>query len=225
MIQIAPGIEAGVIKFSERRCPRIAAWMILPGEGGTIACSLGYFQRRASLRNQWIDGEGGRSIELSSVGGLGGVVVSVVKDGVETECRLPEGQAGALLRYFMMDVGNDAAAYEGFDCYAFASLMTDSLFMPDAPPFDFEDRPAKPGEIVVAANGPELPGSIRHWALCVGDDAYLSKLGQTGQGAQALLDITDRQGMLTLYECDRTFVATRRMDAPPWDDGRWPLRV
>jgi len=163
-------------------------------------------------------------MDLRQIGQLAGVGVSVVEDGKESECALRGNHAGALLTYFMMDVAHDPARYRDFDCYAFASLLSDSAFMPAEPPFAFDPGAAQAGDIVVAADGAELPSSIRHWALCLGRGLFISKLGQTGHGAQALLEITDEGGMLSLYGCDRLFVASRTPDAPPWNGARWPVR-
>ena len=222
VVQIAPGAKAGKIKYSDRRCDRLASWMILSGDGGTIACSLSYFQRRASLPGRWIARDNGQRIPLPRAGELEAVTISIVENGLESECRLPHAQARALLRYFMMDIGRNEAGYRGFDCYAFVSLLTDSVLRPEAPPFEFEERDATAGDVVAAANGPDLPGDIRHWALCVGEDLFISKFGATGHDAQALVEITDKAAMLSLYDCHRMLVATKMADAPPWDHARWP---
>jgi len=225
VIQIATGVTAGRIKYSGRRCDRIASWMILPGIGGTISCSLSYFQRRASLPERWIARGNAQRLPLERVGELEAVTIGLLENGIESECRLPDAQARALLSYFMMDVGRDPEGHYGFDCYAFVSLLTDSVHRPEAPPFDYEAREARVGDVVVAARGPHLPGGIRHWALSLGNDLFLSKFGKSGQGAQALLETTDGQALLSLYDCDHMLVATRRPDAPPWDRGRWPLKA
>jgi hypothetical protein len=137
---------------------------------------------------------------------------------------LPDSSARALLSYFMMDIGRNEAGYRGFDCYAFVSLLTDTVFLPEAPPFEYEERDATVGDVVAAATGPHLPGSIRHWALCVGKDLFISKFGATGHDAQALVETTDKAAMLSLYDCDRMLVARKAAGAPPWDASRWPAR-
>jgi hypothetical protein len=222
-MQIAPGAKAGKIRYSGRRCDRLASWMILPGDGGTITCSLSYFQRRASLPGRWIARENGQRIPLRRLGELEAVTISIVENGLESECRLPDAQARALLGYFMMDIDRNEAGYRGFDCYAFVSLLTDSMLRPEAPPFEYEERDAKVGDVVVAANGPDLPGSIKHWALCVGENLFISKFGATGLDAQALVETTDRAAILSLYDCDRMLVARKVADAPPWDRARWSV--
>jgi hypothetical protein len=123
-----------------------------------------------------------------------------------------------------MDVCHDEAGYDGFDCYAFVSLLTNSLFRPADPPFQYEGRKPRPADVVVVANGSALPASIQHWALCLGEDLFISKFGKTGRGARALLETTDAAAMLSLYQCDRIMVAARRADAPAWDRDRWPVR-
>jgi len=222
VIQIVPGIPAGRIKYAGRSCRRLTSSMILPGAAGTIACPLPYFQRRASMSQGWIATDDGRRLHLGHVAGLDSVAVTIVENGLESESRLPVRQADALLAYFRMDVPRHEASYDGFDCYAFVSLLTDSVLKPEDPPFDFEEGALKAGDVVVVARGPELPHGIRHWALCVGEDVFISKFGRTGDGAQALVEATDGQAMLSLYDCDRMLIARRKADALPWDAARWP---
>ena len=224
VIQVVPGLTAGQLRYAHRRCWRIASWMILPGDRGTIACPLNYFQHRASLRGRWLDRLNGQRLELRGVGALEAVTISVIAHGVEREVALPGGQAAAILEYFLMDIRRDEAGYHGFDCYAFVSLVTNTLYDPSSPPFDYEARPATPGDVVVFARGSDLPHGIRHWALCVGENLFLSKFGQAGHGAHALLETTDAEAIVTLYECDRFLVARRKAHAPPWNRGPWPAR-
>gem|GEM_PF-1787954 len=224
VIQIAPGNPGGQINYAGRSCQRLASWMILPGERGTIASPLSYFQTHASLPEGWIAGEDGQPIPLWNVAQLEAVAVTVVENGAERDCGLPESESGRLLRFFMMDVSHHEASYEGFDCYAFVSFLTDALCRPAEPPFAFEEGRAQGGDVVVvAASGESLPGGIRHWALCVGPDLFISKFGKTGDGAQALLEATDLGAMLALYDCDRALIARKMADAPPWDHWRWPI--
>jgi hypothetical protein len=223
VIQLVPGNPAGQINYAGRSCRRIEAWMILPGERGTIASPLNYFQRRASLPEGWIAAEDGEPIPLWNVAGLEAVAVTVVEEGGERECGLPEFETAALLRYFMMDIPRHEPSYVGFDCYAFVSCLSNALYRPEDPPFAFEDGVPQAGDRIVVASGAHLPGAIRHWALCVGPDIFISKFGKTGDGAQALLEATDMQAMLSLYDGDRALIARKRAEAPPWDDWRWPI--
>ena len=113
-----------------------------------------------------------------------------------------------------MDIGRNEAGYVGFDCYAFVSFLTNSAFRPENPPFEYHEGCARVGDIVAVANGPNLPDSIKHWAMCVGDDLFLSKFGKTRYGAQAFVETTQRQAMLSLYDCDRVLVMKKSVDAP-----------
>lgn len=224
VIQIHSGNTAGEIMIAGRRGDKIAAWMILPGDVGTLACPLNYFQERASLRGGWITSDDGQRIVLQRAAGLDSVTVTILENGRESECGLPDQQERALLNYFMMDIAHNEAGYAGFDCYAFVSFLTNSAFRPESPPFEYVERHARAGEIIAVTNGPNLPESIKHWALCVGQDLFISKFGNTGDGAQALVETTGKQAMLSLYSCDRALVAKKKVDAPPWDCERWPRR-
>jgi len=62
-----------------------------------------------------------------------------------------------------------------------------------------------------------LPQSIKHWALYLGDDIYLSKFGRSGEGTQSLVEITNLDGMMALYDCQHVFIACPDSEAEPWD--------
>ena len=216
VIQIHPAVCVGQIVVDDRRAAKIASYMILPKESGTIACPLNYFQEHASFREGWINDDSGHRTALNHVGGLTGVTVTVLRDGRESDCGLSDDLKRRLLGYFQMDMVHDDR-HRSFDCYAFVSFLTNSAFTPKAPPFEYEDRRPSVGEIVALTKDAELPDSIRHWALCVGEDLFVSKFGKSGDGAQALVEITNEQAMLALYDCGHALVANRTRGGAPWN--------
>ena len=143
VIQVFSGTVAGQIAIADRYADKIAAWMILPGDGGTIACPLNYFQEHASLRQGFIIGDDRQRIALRHVGGLDRITVTILENGREFECGLPHHQQTALLNYFKMDIGRNEAGYVGFDCYAFVSFLTNSAFRPENPPFEYHEGCAR----------------------------------------------------------------------------------
>ena len=221
VIQIHSGVYCGQIAVADRRARRMASWMILPGANGTLACPLNYFQEHASLPEGWIADDKGKRIDLGDARQIVSMTVTVTENSRESECALAENLKTNLLSYFMMDIVHNERRYNGFDCHAFVSLLTNTEFRAAAPPFHYEQRNATAGDIVALSDGPALPNSIKHWALCVGDNHFISKFGRAGNGAQALLETTDQEAMLSLYECNRVLIATRRGDARPWDGTRY----
>lgn len=73
------------------------------------------------------------------------------------------------------------------------------------------------GEIVVLANKNSLPDSIKHWAIYLGDNQYLSKFGRSGEGASSLITIMDLEGMIYLYESTLIYIAKPKSEAKPWE--------
>ena len=106
--------------------------------------------------------------------------------------------------------------YRDFDCYAFVSLLSDVNFNPKNPEFDYIYNDPSVGDIVVLAESDNLPESINHWALYLGDDRYISKTGRSGQGTQSLVEIINLQGMLDLYRSNKLFIAKPQNNAKQW---------
>jgi hypothetical protein len=192
--------------------------MILPEENGTLACPLNYFQEHASLPGGWIADDKGQRINLGRAKEIVSITVTVTENSQESECALAVSLKTNLLGYFMMDIVHNEDRYNGFDCQAFVSLLTNTEFRPEAPHFDYQQGNARAGDIVALSDGSALPGSIKHWALCVGENHFISKFGKTGNDTQALLETTDKQAMLSLYECSHVLIATRKSNARPWND-------
>jgi hypothetical protein len=223
VIQARLGDVTHQIEIGGRHASSIPAWTILPKREGTIACPLIYFQEQASLPNQWIRKDDGQKEKLDNIKELNAFTLTIFDTVGERECPLPERLKNRLLRYFIADIAQNRDRYVGFDCYAFMSFLTDTAFQPESPPFTFEERDPRPGEVVVFAAGPDLPNSIKHWALSVGEGLFLSKFGQTVKEAQALIEVTDTEAPLRLYDCDCVLVATRQANAPRWNPRLWEL--
>jgi hypothetical protein len=89
--------------------------------------------------------------------------------------------------------------------------------IPETPCFTFFERKPDIGEIVSLIKGDGLPESIKHWALYLGEDLFLSKFGKSSGNTDAHIAVMDITGMHKLYNADYIFTATPSEDAPKWD--------
>jgi len=220
VLQIEPGaFTTGKISVGNKYADTRVSHIVMPkGNGSTIHCPLHYFQEHASLRQRSIwDVDKKESIPLNGVANLKHVIVTVLTNGTESECRLPYAYKARLLEYFTLDICHDVERFREFDCYAFASLLADVRYCRPCPPFDFSEvNTPRAGDIVAMSDGGTLPDSIQHWALCLADDLYLSKFGRSGCGADRFVHVTDLGTMMHLYDCTKKVLARPREGAGPW---------
>ncbi len=217
VIQVLPDLKWGQIQIDDRKAQKIAAYVILPDYGtSTISCPINYFQENASLPDQWIKDDKGKLLQLGNLGNITRFLLTISTATTETICRIPTSYESRLCEYFTLDISHNESLYTGFDCYAFVSFLANTVYSPTSPPFDYSQVAPSTGDIVVISDGTNLPNSIKHWALCIGDDMYLSKLGKTGMGSQSLVEVLNLNDMKHLYKCTQYFVASLHNNTSPW---------
>jgi hypothetical protein len=62
-----------------------------------------------------------------------------------------------------------------------------------------------------------LPRSIKHWVMYLGDDLYLSKFGRSGEGTESHVMVMNLEGMKFLYNCKKNYTAKPKLNAEAWD--------
>jgi hypothetical protein len=219
VIQICPQELAGETTVNGKKFKRTAAFVFLPNSkpGTTISCPLNYFQESCSITQKWIKSDSGQRIKLESLDQLSKVIITKKVDGIESEIYLPEFFSKKLFDYFALDINNNLVAYKGFDCYALQSLLSDVKMYPPNPTWDYKDISPSLGDIIVLSTDKNIPDSIKHWALSLGEDLYLSKFGRSGEGADSQVTIMNLEGMTLLYECKCCYVVTPIENAEIWD--------
>ena len=218
VIQVLPDIQCGQIEIEGRRAQKVAAYVILPNSNNTtISCPINYFQEYASLSGQWIVNDEGNQLHLDFLGSVSHFLLTISTANVETVCKIPSSYERRLCEYFMLDIPHNEQLYTGFDCYAFVSFLVNAVYCPKSPPFDYSQTVPTVGDIIAISDGTALPNSIKHWALCIGDDKYLSKFGRTGMGAQSIVEVINLNEMKKLYSCTQCFVASAHTNAAQWN--------
>lgn len=217
LLQITPETPFGPVQVDNRQYNRTAAYIYIPATPGNILCPLNYFQENVSLPEKWIRDDRGAKLKLENINSLRSVVVTELRNNLESKLDIPIEYQNRLLDYLNLDIFHNQEKFKGFDCYAFVSFIANVKYYLKSPEFDYEDREPKAGEFTVLSNSPGLPESIKHWALYLEIGHYLSKFGLTGPGAQSLLEVMDLQGMKYLYQSNYLFVATPKPNAPKWD--------
>jgi len=194
---------------------RTASYIFLPNSkpGTAISCPLNYFQDSCSISEKWIKNDHGHKMKLENLNQLSKVVITKKVDGVESEICLTESFSKRLFDYFNLDL----SFYKGFDCYALQSLLSNVGMHLPSHPWDYEDISPSLGDIIVLSSNKDLAYSIKHWALSLGDDLYLSKFGRSGEGADAQVIIMNLEGMKLLYESSYCYIATPNTNAKIWD--------
>lgn len=211
-------IKIGKTTVYGKEAYRSTVFVFIPnGSGSTISCPLNYFQESVSLPEKWILNDSKEKIEISKTDNFKRIIVTKKTNGIEEIIELPNEYSKRLFDYFMLDVSHNEYLYKGFDCYAFASSIVNVKYHPLSPDFDYKVSPPSIGDIVVLSNGNNLPESIKHWAIFLGNNQYLSKFGRTGEGTSSLLTVMDLEGMKFLYESNLTFIATPKANAKVWE--------
>lgn len=219
VLQVNPVSHIGGVKIEGRIRPRVEAGVFIPkdGDGNFIWCPFNYFQEHASLKDKYIKDDSNNKMALEYVDSLKEVIVTKAQIGHETEIPLSADYKRKLLEYLKFDIQHYTQAFQGFDCYAFVSLLSDVKFFPSSPEFNYEPNEPTIGDIIVLAKSKDLPDSIQHWVLYLGNDCYLSKFGKSDGTASSLLEVMNLDGMKYLYEASYHFVATPKPGARKWD--------
>lgn len=226
VLQIAPQIKAGDVQIENRQVNRIAALVYIPkSDQGNIFCPLNYFQQSASVPEKWILDDHGQKFHLDGIESVYTMTVSELKNGSENRLEIPVSYQNRLFEYFKLDVTHNENTFRGFDCYAFISFIANVKYFPQKPEFNYENRAANQGEFVVLANNLALPESIKHWALYLGNDYYLSKFGKSGLGSDSLLNVMDLSGMKYLYQSNYIFTAVPIIGVRNWDGFRFEENI
>lgn len=220
VLQILTDVRIGKTTVNGKEAYNTCGYVFIPkpdNPGYYISCPLKYFQQSVSLPEKWILDDSGNKIHLNNTDKFTKVIITKKINGKEEIIDLPEEYSGRIMNYFNLDIPHNDQKYKGFDCYAFASLIVNVKYYPLSPDFEYQDKLPKTGDVVVLANGTDLPESIMHWAIFLGDNQYLSKFGRSGEGAESLLTIMDLEGMKMLYNCKLKYVALPKAKAKKWE--------
>ncbi len=220
VLQILPQETSGIIRVNGKEALRTYAEVYIPNSkpGLTISCPLNYFQDSVSLLEKWIIYDSSDTINLDGIDNLNKVIVTIKINDEERIIPIPINYSKRLLDYFKLDILNNPDSYRRFDCYALNCLLANVKINDITPEFEYIKKNLEVGDfIVLVPNDHILPDSIKHWALYLEDNLYLSKFGKSGEGKQSHLAIMDLEGMMTLYKCDISYVAKPQNQAKPWD--------
>ncbi len=219
VLQICPEELTGETEINRKKYRRMAAFIFLPNSkpGTTISCPLNYFQESCSIPGKWIENDIGKKLKLDNLDKLNTVIVTKKNHGKEEKIDLADNVSLKLFDYFNFDVERNLDKYKGFDCYALQSLIRNVKFFPPDPSWDYDKTNPKIGDVVVLSTDESLPDSIKHWAIYLGEDLYLSKFGRSGEGAQSQVTIMNLEGMMILYDCKFSYSAYPKQHAKPWD--------
>lgn len=218
ILQILPENEWGYVQIKGKKAPKTFASVFIPkSEKGYYNCPLNYFQNSVSLTEKWIINDNTqKKIVLNNINNLKRVIITIKTNDKEKKVKIPMSISERLLDYFKLGVNLNPEKFKGFDCYAFVSFLANVRYNPKCPDFEYYEKSPRKGDIVGLANNHNLPDSIQHWALYLGNNQYISKFGKTGEGAECLVHILTLEGMNTLYDCEFLYVATPKEDAEPF---------
>lgn len=218
VLQIVPDLPCGQMEVDGRVAPRITGMVYIPKTAPYyIHCPLNYFQESASLSGKWILDDKHNKLKLEFIDNLNEVIITQLVNNNESIINIPSDYNKRLFKYFKLDICHNTNNFKGFDCYAFISLIANVKYFPKSPEFTYEKKEPSVGDFIVLTVNDSLPDSIKHWALYLGNNRYLSKFGRSGEGAQSLLEIMDLKSMKTLYQCEFMFIAKPKIDAREWD--------
>lgn len=219
VMKVLPDVIAGDVQIAGKQYPSVVALMFLPNSPWLpISCPLNYFQTHCSIPKKFIIDDSSIERTLNGINTLNKVILTVkLLDEDEKRINISELVSSKLLEYFKYDIQRNTIQFKGFDCYALQSLLSNVKYCKENPPFDYRMSNPNPGDVVVLATDEGLPDSIKHWALYLGGDLYLSKFGRSGEGSESLVSVMTLKGMMLLYDCKLSFTATAKLDAAPWD--------
>ena len=215
VIQINPLADAAEVIVNQRAARRKQVFVYIPRMDGTqIFCPLNYFQDSFSLREQWFYNDAHQKTALDGIDNLREVVISEKKCDLESVVNISDLVKCNLYRYFYEEL----AKKSGFDCHAFACFLFDLKCIPEAPCFTWSKREPNIGDVVSLSDDGFIPDSIKHWAIFLGGDLYLSKFGKSSGSKQPDVEVMDISGMHTLYGTSNLHVAIPSQNAPKWDE-------
>ncbi len=219
VLQILPKLEGYSMQIHGKLAQRTLAIIFFPDSkhGQSIKCPLTYFQESCSLPEKWILNDDSQKIHLNDIDKLQRVIITKKIEERENILPISNNYAARLLDYFRLDICHNTDSFIGFDCLDFVSLLADVKHCPENPEFEYFEQEPSMGDIIVLANNRKLPNSIKHWALYLGEDLYLSKFGRSGEGSQSFVDIMDLKGMMYLYDCEFLYLARPKVHAKPWN--------
>lgn len=208
----------GELEINGKKFKPTTAFIFLPDmkPGTTIFCPLNYFQESSSIPEKWIQDDLGQKLKLNNLDKLNTVIITKKNRGKEEKINLSDNVSRKLFDYFNFDVERNLDKYGGFDCYALQSLIGNVKFFPPDPSWDYQKIDPKIGDVVVLSTDENLPDSIQHWAIYLGEDLYLSKFGRSGEGVQSQVAIMNLEGMMLLYDCKFSYSAHPKHDSKPW---------
>lgn len=219
VLQICSQEFAGETTINGKSYRRTAAFIFLPGSGTgtTISCPLNYFQESCSIPQKWIQNDQGTRISLTNIDKLSRVVITKKTKSAEEKINISESVSNRLFNYFKLDVEHNSILFKGFDCYAFQSFLGNVIYFPRNPSWDYKEVKPEIGNCIILTTDEKLPESIKHWAVYLGEDMYLSKFGRGGEGAQALVTVMTLEGMKYLYDCKKMYTAYPKLNAQAWN--------
>jgi hypothetical protein len=218
VIQFFPGVLIGRIDVANKVAKTNLAQVFIPKPNSNndyYSKSLDDYLNDVFLSDGYLLDDNGQQKRVE-VGDLNKVIITKKIDNNEIIIDLPDQVEKKLLEYLILDVSHKGIEYQGFDCYAFVSYVYNIEYNTINPGFNFSLFPPQIGDVVVLCTSEFLPNDIRHWAIFLGDDIYLSKFGKSGYGAKAPIAIMDLFGMCYLYEANKVFVAKPEKKARKW---------
>lgn len=220
VLQVTDRMSICKIKVNNHISQMVEVVVYIPkkDDGTYYSCTLDYFQKSASLKERWITDDTNKRLDLGCIEQLNEVVVTLVLNNVEYFVDIPTLYRKKLLDYFNLNIYHEESSFIGFDCHAFISLISDVKLSYENPEFNFKSKKPIRGDLIVLSNNILLPDSIKHWALCLGDDLYLSKCGESGRGTESLLHVTTLESLKNLYESSYVSVASPKSNAEKWND-------
>lgn len=214
VIQIHPTSHAGAVTVKGTTVNRKDIWLYIPKQDGTqIFCPFNYFQDSCSLAEEWIYDNDRQKIHLDGISQLRKVIFTTDVSGQEDEITFPEGLSSRLLAYFK----DHFSSSDGFDCHAFVCFLVDTICVPEAPKFSWSEMEPNIGDIVCLSAEGDLPNSIKHWAIFLGDDMYMSKFGESSGHTDSHVDIMNIENMHSLYQTKNMKVASALAGAEKWN--------
>lgn len=217
VIQIDPNLISKSINVGLNSSKITDALVFIPGLNSTINCPLWYFQQNVSLHQKWIVGDDKKKVPLTNIDKLDKVIITYKKNGNEILLKLPDIIEFNLLRYFKLEVCHNLNNYKEFECSSLICLLANVENNTVYPNFTFNNKNPKAGDFVVLSENTLLPVTqqslihIKHWALYLGNNQYLSKFGKSTKSLDGLVSIMTLKRMMHLYKCKFSYVAIQKV--------------
>jgi hypothetical protein len=218
VLQIVPEIENGNMIIDGRQSEKVSVIVFIPKlDGIKIWCPFDYFQDNCSINEKFIFLDNGSKIVLDGINKLKEVIITIKANNIETELNISKSTKFRLLEYFKLDMGNRLDNFIGFDCHAFVCFINNTKCIPENPEFDFITEENEIDAVVVLSDNTELPNSIKHWTIYLGDNLYLSKFGENTKGNHSQLAVMRLNEMYYIYNCNLQYTARIKENASKWN--------